>query len=94
MEYEFTNQFLKDLKRFRKDARFLQHLGAKINHTFKTESIDKIDGLEPIRGTTIHYRFKIKTDTFIYRIGIKRLKKIIWFACIDNNKKRFYKRFP
>jgi len=94
MEYEFTKQFLRDVKRFHRDDKFVHHLGAKINHTFNAVSIDKIDGLVSIRGTAVHYRFKIKTDKCVYRIGIKRLKKIIWFACIDNNKKRFYKRFP
>lgn len=77
MEYEFTKQFLKDLKHFRHDVKFVHHLGAKINHAFKASSIDNIDGIELIRGTSVHYRFKIKTDTFIYRIGIKRIKKVI-----------------
>jgi hypothetical protein len=94
MDYEFTNEFLKDLKHFGPDSKFLQQLEAKINHTFNVTSIGRIDGFVPIRGTTTHYRFKIKTDKTIYRIGVKRIKKVIWFACIDNNKKRFYKRFP
>lgn len=94
MDYEFTNEFLKDLKRFRSDQRLLQHLEAKINHTYNSISIEELNGFVPIRGTTTHYRFKIKTNKSIYRIGVRRIKKVIWFACIDNDKKRFYKRFP
>ena len=94
MDYEFTNEFLKDLKRFRPDRKLLQNLEAKINHTYNSASIEQLDGFIRIRGTTTHYLFKIKTNKTIYRIGVKRIKKVIWFACIDNNKKRFYKRFP
>ncbi len=94
MVYEFTNQFLKDAKRFHKDSKFVHLLGAKINETLNANSIEGIAGLQLIRGTFVHYRFKIKTDSSVYRVGIKSLKKVIWFACVDSNKKRFYKRFP
>jgi|HubBroStandDraft_5_1064220.scaffolds.fasta_scaffold1565908_2 hypothetical protein len=94
MTYEFTNQFLKDIKRFGKNKKLIHLLGAKIKETNLADSIDGISGLQIIRGTAIHFRFKIRTETTIYRIGIKKLKKVIWFACIDSNKKRFYKRFP
>lgn len=94
MECEFTKQFLKDIKSFQKDSKLVPLLGAKINQTLKANSISEVQGLQLIRGTSVHYRFKIKTDIFIYRVGIKKLKKVIWFTCIDNHKKRFYKRFP
>jgi hypothetical protein len=94
MEYKLTNQFLKDVKSFGGDNNFVHLLAAKIKETVTATSFDQLDGLVSIRGTSAHYRFKIKTDKTIYRIGIKRFKKVVWFACIDNNKKRFYKRFP
>ena len=94
MEYESTNQFLRDLNRYKHDKKFIHLIGARINETISVSSLEMIHGLEPIRGTTSHYRFKIKTEKFIYRVGIKRLKKVIWFSCADSNKKRFYKRFP
>lgn len=94
MEYEFTRQFAKDLKSYTDDKSFLQTIGKRVNETNRADSINEIHGLKDIRGTTAHFRFKIKTNKAIYRIGIKLLKNVIWFACIDNNKKRFYKRFP
>ena len=94
MESEFTNKYLRDLKSYKKDRELIHLLGAKINEAVKSNSIEDVNGLVLIRGTTVHYRFKIKSGKIIYRIGIKHLKNTIWFACIDNNKKRFYKRFP
>ena len=94
MEYEFTKQFAGDLRRYKTDQQFIHSIGKRINETIVALSIVDIHGLSQIRGITVHYRFKIKTKEAVYRIGIKRLKKVIWFACIDNDKKRFYKRFP
>ncbi len=73
MECEFTNQFLKDSRRFQKDSKLVHLLGAKINETIKAKSVKSIGGLQLIRGTKVHYRFKIKTDKHVYRVGIKRL---------------------
>ncbi|HTA26251.1 MAG TPA: hypothetical protein VK809_00570 [Bacteroidia bacterium] len=85
---------MKDAKSFDDDSEFVHLLAVKVKHITKVASMEDIDGLVPIRKTTTNYRFKIKTNKSTYRVGIKRIKKIIWLACIDNNKKRFYKRFP
>ena len=94
MEYEFSDKFIRDLKSFRHDKEFVHLLGAKINETIKAKSLKNIGGLVSIRKTKVHYRLKIKSSKEIYRIGLKLLNNVIWFSCIDSNKKRFYKRFP
>ncbi len=95
MEYEFTNQFVKDLKRFATNKVLLNIVAKKIQHVAKADSLDDITELIAIRKTTSHYRIKIKLpDKTKYRIGIKVLRKTVWFACLENDKKRFYKNFP
>ena len=70
-------------------------IGEKVNHIIKVESAEEIHELVSIRKTTSRYRIKIKlSDEEVYRIGIVILKNTVWFACIDVNKRRFYKRFP
>jgi len=75
MEYEFTNQFSIDLKRYRRDKLFIHSIGKIINETIVALFIENIHGLDSIRETSVHYRFKIKTKDAVYRVGIKRLKK-------------------
>ncbi len=94
MEYELTNQFLRDIRRYKTDKTFVRAIGARINETISAKELNDIHGLVLIRGTTAHFRFKIRSGNTTYRIGIKKLKNVIWFACVENNKSRFYKGFP
>jgi hypothetical protein len=95
MEYEYTNKFVRDLKRYQNNKDLIHIIGQKINLVIKVKSAKEIIELVPIRKTTSRYRIKIKfSKEKVYRIGIVILKNTVWFACIDDNKKRFYKRFP
>lgn len=80
MEFEFTKQFIRVLKKYEHDKQFVRSIGKRINEANVAVSIVNIHGLEIIRGTSIHFRFKIKAQSSVYRIGIKKLKKVIWFA--------------
>lgn len=93
MEYEFTKSFDKDLESYKHDREFLRLLGGKVNEIGRANSFEDITGLVPIRGRETHYRFKIKTRKTTYRVGIKLLTNRIWFARLDKDKRRFYKRF-
>lgn len=93
MDYKLTDGFIKDTKSYGHDRDFLHLVAGKIKETVKAKSFEDISGLVHIRGRETHYRFKIKTRKTIYRIGIKVLGNTIWFARLDNDKKRFYKRF-
>lgn len=67
----------------------------KIQHVSKAKTLEDITELVTIRKTTSHYRIKIKLpDKSVYRMGIKVLKNTVWFACLENDKKNFYKKFP
>lgn len=95
MEYEYSNKFLKDLERYKNKRQLLNIIGRKVQHIKKAESTNEIHELVSIRKTKSHYRIKIKlSEKEVYRVGIVILKKTIWFACIDKDKRRFYKRFP
>jgi len=95
MEYEYTKKFKKDLLRYKTNEELIHILGKKIQHIAKTTSTKDIHELVTIRKTKAHYRIKIKiSESEIYRIGIAVLKNKVWVACIDKDKKRFYKRFP
>lgn len=93
MEYEFTKSFDKDTQSYKHDREFLRMLGGKVNEIDSANSFEDIRGLVPIRGRETHYRFKIKTRKTTYRVGIKLLGNKVWLARLDNEKKRFYKRF-
>ena len=93
MEYALTKSFNKDTESYKYDSEFLRMLAGKVNEINKADSFEDITGLVHIRGRATHYRFKIKTRKTTYRIGIKLLSNVVWFARLDNDKKRFYKRF-
>ena len=93
MEYEYTKGFLKDITSYKHDKEFLHLLGAKVNEIQKSSAFHDISGIVPIRGRETHYRFKIKTRKTTYRVGIKLLSNTAWLSRLDNDKKRFYKRF-
>lgn len=94
MEYEYTKKFEKDLQRYKNNPALIRIIGKKIKHIIRSASIDEIQELVPIRKKISRYRIKIRlAENRIFRIGIVVLKNTVWFACIDKDKKRFYKRF-
>jgi hypothetical protein len=95
MEYEYAKKYLKDLRRYKNNKALLSIVAKKIQHISKAKSLGEITELVAIRKTKSYYRIKIKlSENNVYRIGIAVLKNTIWFACIENDKKRFYKKFP
>ncbi|MBI3501110.1 MAG: hypothetical protein HY063_04885 [Bacteroidetes bacterium] len=93
MEYELTKGFIKDARKYKHDHELSALLEARIKETAKAATLENLSGIVPIRGRDTHYRFKLKTRNATYRIGIKLLSNIIWFARLDKDKRRFYKRF-
>lgn len=95
MELKFSNKFTRQLKQYKNEKKLFQNLASKIKHIKSAVSISEITELVKIRKTSIHYRIRIKiSERKVYRIGIIILHRTIWFACIENDKKRFYKQFP
>ena len=95
MELKYSKKFVRQLKEYKNDEHFFQILSKKIKHFESVSAISEIHELVQIRKTTVHYRIKIKvSDKKVYRIGISIFKHVIWLACIENDKKRFYKQFP
>jgi hypothetical protein len=95
MELKYTNKFFRDLKRLKNDKTLIYTIAKKANNIKAASSIKEIHELIRIRKTQAHYRIKIKiSDKLVYRIGVVAIKNTVWFACINNDKKRFYKGFP
>ena len=95
MVLKYSRKFISQFKKYDDDKKLLQLIGKKINHVKTVSSASEISELVPIRKTNSHYRIKFKiTEKIIYRIGISILDNTVWFACIEKDKKRFYKQFP
>ena len=95
MEYEYTKKYWKDLKRYTTNKELIILVAKKTQSVIKAKALSDISELVPIRKTSAHYRIKIKlSDKNTFRIGLRVLKNTVWFSCLENNKKRFYKKFP
>ncbi len=95
MELKFSKKFIRQLERFQYDKKLYRLLAAKIKFIESASSESEISELVQIRKTNTRFRIKIKiSNRIIYRVGINILHNKIWFACIENDKKRFYKQFP
>ena len=94
MEYEYTNRYERDLLRYKHIEELIHSIGKKVLHVTKIDWIDEMQEAVALRKKTSRYRIKIKlSEDEVYRIGIIVLKNTVWFASIDKDKKRFYKRF-
>jgi hypothetical protein len=95
MELKYSNRFVRQLKQYRQDEKLFLLLGKKIKHIQSVDAAADISELVRIRKTTAHYRIKIKiSERVVYRVGIAIHNNAVWFACIENDKKRFYRQFP
>lgn len=95
MELKFSKKFVRQLEEYKNDEKLFQILSKKIKYFESVSEPAAIHELVQIRKTTAHFRIKIKiSDKKVYRIGISILKRVIWLACIENDKRRFYKQFP
>ncbi|HLG36397.1 MAG TPA: hypothetical protein VI757_16080 [Bacteroidia bacterium] len=95
MELKYSKKFVRQLRQYRNDEKFFQILSRKIRHIESVNSPAEISELVRIRKTSAHYRIKIKlSDRIVYRIGISVFRNTVWFASIENDKKRFYRQFP
>lgn len=95
MELKYSRKFIRQLTQYRQDKNLAHVLARKIKHIEKVSVAAEINELVQIRKTSTHYRIKIKiSEKSVYRIGIKILNNRVWFACIEKDKKRFYKQFP
>ncbi len=95
MEVKYSRKFVRQLNQYKQDEKLLQAIAKKIKHFQSVTSTIGIHELVQIRKTSAHYRIKIKlSNRIVYRIGISILHNAIWFACIEKDKKRFYRQFP
>ena len=95
MELRFSKKFVRQLKKYDGDEKLMQLLAKKIKHVQSVSASSAISELVPIRKTASHYRIKFKiSDLTVYRLGLQCYHNTVWFACIEKDKKRFYKQFP
>lgn len=95
MEIKYSRKFIRQLNQYRQDEKLLHTLTKKIKHIQSVSSPADIHELVQIRKTSAHYRIKVKiSERIVYRIGISIFHNAIWLACIEKDKKRFYRQFP
>jgi mRNA interferase RelE/StbE len=68
-------------------------LWTKIQQIEKAKSIENITGMKLLRGYTTHYRIKVITENYSYRIGAIVRNDSIWL-CRFLPRKKVYKLFP
>lgn len=84
--------FARDVDKIR-HKELLDTLDEKISQIEKAKSISNITALKLLRGYKVHYRIKVETPRYKYRIGAIIRGDIIWLVCFSPRRK-VYRLFP
>lgn len=88
MKVEFKKAFLKDLKKLR-DKSLKKSITDCIIQVESAENISQIRGAKKLVGYDVYYRIRLGD----YRIGIKYVDEVVYFAALEH-RKDIYDKFP